>query len=187
MQIFNQTKRFTYRRWGEGFALGALFMMTTAAAMPPKIVEVEKVVEKPIVTVEKVPVYVTDHDKQQINCMAENAYFEAVGEPIKGVIAVNNVVMNRVEDKRFPNSPCGVINQRTKRVCQFSWKCEGGKRIRDWDKYKQIKEVTESVYLGNTKDVTKGAQFYHADYVSPSWSRVFNRTTKIGAHIFYRG
>ena len=100
---------------------------------------------------------------------------------------MNNVVLNRVEDKRFPSTPCGVINQRTKRVCQFSWKCERGKRIRDWDKYREIEDIVEDVYLGNTGDVTNGAQFYHADYVRPQWSRVFRKTTKIGAHIFYQG
>ena len=119
--------------------------------------------------------------------MAENTYFEAGHEPVKGRIAVNNVVLNRVKDDRFPDSPCAVINQRTGGVCQFSWKCEGGKRIGDWAAYRKAKEIAENVYLGNYRDVTGGAQFYHADYVRPSWARVFDRTTKIGAHIFYEG
>ena len=52
---------------------------------------------------------------------------------------------------------------------------------------RKAKEIAEHVYLGNYRDVTSGAQFYHADYVSPSWARVFDRTIKIGAHIFYEG
>lgn len=187
MKLFNQFKDFPYLRWCEGFLIGSIVMIGAAVAMPPQIVEVEKVVEKPVVQIEKVPVYISENDRRQIRCMTENAYFEALGEPKKGIVAVNNVVLNRVEDRRFPNTPCGVINQRTKRVCQFSWKCERGKRIRDRRKYAEIQEIVEDVYLGNTGDVTKGAKFYHADYVSPSWSRVFRKTTKIGAHIFYRG
>jgi spore germination cell wall hydrolase CwlJ-like protein len=148
-------------------------------------VPVVKIIEKKVIV--NKPVYLSKYDKKQIKCMAENTYFEAGHEPTKGKIAVNNVVLNRVKDKRFPKTPCAVINQRTARVCQFSWKCEGGKRIADMTAYRKATTVAENVYLGNYSDVTKGAKFYHADYVSPSWGRVFDRTTKIGAHIFYRG
>jgi spore germination cell wall hydrolase CwlJ-like protein len=192
MKLFTNVKDFPYLRWAEGFCLGLALAATAAVAMPKKEPEVKivkvpevKVIEKEVVV--NKPVYLSKHDKQQIECMAENTYFEAGHEPVKGRIAVNNVVMNRVEDKRFPKTPCAVINQRTKRVCQFSWKCEGGKRIADMAAYRKAKEIAENVYIGNYGDVTKGAKFYHADYVSPSWGRIFDRTTKIGAHIFYRG
>lgn len=185
--IFNEKNNFAVLRWGEGVIIGAIAMIFIGATIPPKIEEVEvvKVVEKPVVV--KEPVYLNKYDKQQIQCMATNTYFEAGFEPKQGKIAVNNVVMNRVNDKRFPQTPCGVINQKARGVCQFSWKCEGGKRITDWAAYRRAKEVAEHVYLGNYQDVTGGAKFYHADYVRPSWSNVFDRTTKIGAHIFYRG
>jgi spore germination cell wall hydrolase CwlJ-like protein len=192
MKLFEKRKDFPYLRWAEGFCLGLVLAAGTAVAMPAKEPEVKivkvpvtKVIEKEVVV--KEPVYLSQYDKKQIQCMAENTYFEAGHEPYKGRIAVNNVVLNRAKDKRFPKTPCGVINQRTARVCQFSWKCEGGKRIRDNVAFAKSKEIAEHVYLGNYGDVTRGAQFYHADYVSPSWGRVFARTTKIGAHIFYRG
>lgn len=192
MKLFTNTKDFPYLRWAEGFVLGLACAATAAIAMPNKQPDVKiikvpeiKVIEKPVVV--KKPVYLSQYDKQQIQCMAENTYFEAGHEPVKGRIAVNNVVLNRVKDKRFPKTPCAVINQKARGVCQFSWKCEGGKQIGDWAAYRKAKEIAENVYLGNYKDVTKGAKFYHADYVSPSWGRVFDRTTKIGAHIFYRG
>ena len=38
---------------------------------------------------------------------------------------------------------------------------------------------------GAPRDLTGGALFYHTRAVSPSWSRVFFRTTTIGAHHFY--
>ena len=34
------------------------------------------------------------------------------------------------------------------------------------------------------EDLTKGALYYHADYVNPNWK--LNKTTKIGRHIFYK-
>lgn len=190
MKLFENKKDFPFLRWSEGICLGLIVAIVVALFIPepePKIVKVPvvQVVEKPVVV--KKPVYLNKHDKRQIQCMAENTYFEAGHEPTKGKIAVNNVVMNRVKDERFPKTPCAVIAQRARGVCQFSWKCEGGKRIRDWAAYRKAKEVAEHVYLGNYGDVTRGAQFYHADYVSPRWARVFDRTTKIGAHIFYEG
>ena len=192
MKLFTNTKDFPYLRWAEGFVIGIIAVTGVALATPVKEPEVKivkvpqiQVIEKEVIV--KQAVYLNKHDKQQIKCMAENTYFEAGHEPKKGKIAVNNVVLNRAKDKRFPSTPCGVINQRTARVCQFSWKCEGGKRIGDMAAYRKSLAIAENVYLGNYGDVTKGAKFYHADYVSPSWGRVFDRTTKIGAHIFYRG
>jgi spore germination cell wall hydrolase CwlJ-like protein len=192
MKLFENRKDFPYLRWVEGFCLGIVLAAGAAVAMPTKEPEVKiiKVPEIKVIEKEKIvnkPVYLSANDRKQIQCMAENTYFEAGHEPVKGRIAVNNVVLNRVEDKRFPKTPCGVINQRTARVCQFSWKCEGGKRIRDNAAFAKAKEIAEHVYIGNYGDVTRGAQFYHADYVSPSWGKVFDRTTKIGAHIFYKG
>ncbi len=192
MKLFENRKDFPYLRWAEGFVIGVVAVTGVALATPTKEPEVQ-IVKVPVVQViekEKIvnkPVYLSKYDKKQIQCMAENTYFEAGHEPVKGRIAVNNVVLNRAKDDRFPSTPCGVINQRTSRVCQFSWKCEGGKRIRDGVAFAKAREIAEHVYLGNYGDVTKGAKFYHADYVNPSWGRVFDRTTKIGAHIFYRG
>ena len=137
----SQTKNL-YRRWVEGFILGAFVVAGAAYAMPveePKV-KIVKVPEVKVIEKEKIvkkPVYLTAYDKRQIACMAENTYFEAGHEPVKGRIAVNNVVLNRVKDDRFPDSPCAVINQRTGGVCQFSWKCEGGKRIGDWAAYRK--------------------------------------------------
>lgn len=189
----NFLNKSTYLSVAGGLILSVVAVTGVAFATPTEeqpvevakaTTEVKALEKKPVV---EAPVQLTAHDKQQIQCMTENTYFEAAHEPYRGRIAVNNVVMNRVKDSRFPKTPCAVINQRTRRVCQFSWKCEGGKRVGDRSAYREARQIAEKVYLGNYGDVTRGAQFYHADYVSPSWGRVFDRTTKIGAHIFYRG
>ena len=192
MKLFENKEDFPYLRWTEGFCVGLILILILAIAIPTKEPEVKiikvpvtKIIEKQVIV--KEAVYLNQHDKQQIRCMADNTYFEAGHESTEGKIAVNNVVLNRVKDKRFPKTPCAVINQKARGVCQFSWKCQRGKRIADISAYRKATAVAEDVYLGNYTDLTKGAKFYHADYVSPSWGRVFNRTTKIGAHIFYRG
>ena len=188
MRLFDKIEGFPWK-WVAGFGIAiiaflalVIFIRENPVIRYVKVPEV-KVIEKKVIV--KKPVYLSRHDRQQIQCMAENTYFEAGHEPIAGRIAVNNVVLNRVRDNRFPKTPCGVINQRSRGVCQFSWKCEGHKRIGDRAAFAAAKQIAEHVYLGNYGDVTGGSKFYHAYYVNPHWRLA--RVTRIGAHIFYRG
>ena len=48
---------------------------------------------------------------EALACVALAMYFEARGEPVAGQLAVANVVMNRVESSRYPNTPCEVVTQ----------------------------------------------------------------------------
>lgn len=130
----------------------------------------------------------TEEDHRQIECMAINSYFEARSEPEEGIIAVHNVVLNRVEDSRFPDTPCGVVYQRNRRGCQFSWYCDGqSDNPRNRELYSELEELAEEVYTGEHDDITNGAKFYHAVYVRPYWRNAMQKTKKIGLHIFYRG
>jgi len=131
-----------------------------------------------------IPPVLTEKDQQQIECMALNTYFEARGESRQGQYAVNHVVMNRVSSEDFPNTPCEVIYQRNRRVCQFSWVCERGKYVRNHDLYADLNHVAKEVYVERSVDNTRGARFYHANYVNPRWR--LNRTVVIGWHVFYR-
>lgn len=187
-KLFEKTKDFPFLRWGEGFFLGIILVIIVSLILPdpkPVIVKVPvvQVIEKPVVV--KKPVYLSRHDRQQIQCLAQNAYFEAGNQSHKGKVAVTNVVMNRVADKRFPKTPCGVVYQKSGGVCQFSWVCEGKKKIRDMKMFAASRKAAEDVYLRNVGDVTKGSKFYHANYVNPGWN--LRRATQIGAHIFYKG
>lgn len=187
-KLFENKRDFPYLRWAEGFGMGAMAVLIAVLFVPtpaPAVIRqpVVQVVEKPVIV--KEPVYLNQHDKKQIQCLAENAYYEAGNQSTKGKIAVTNVVMNRVEDKRFPKTPCSVVHQRTRKVCQFSWVCEGKKRVQSLRQYADARKAAEDVYLGNVGDVTNGAKFYHADYVNPGWN--LRRIMKIGDHIFYRG
>lgn len=57
------------------------------------------------------------------DCMALATYKEARGEPIIGQAAVIKVILNRMKHREFPSTACGVVFQRTVKVCQFSWAC----------------------------------------------------------------
>lgn len=183
--------RGSIRGWAVGvfvlLAATAFVLMPTRAnpaeaTIPP--MESSAVVEKKVIP-EQETLKITPHDERQLQCLAENAYFEAGNQSMKGMIAVTNVVMNRVEDRRFPKTPCAVIKQRYRGTCQFSWVCEGKKRIRNAEVFSRARAAAERVYLEQTHDVTKGALFYHAYYVNPRWN--LKRVTTIGAHIFYKG
>lgn len=132
--------------------------------------------------------------KRQIECLAENIYFEAAHEPNDGKVAVAMVTLNRLASGNYADNVCDVVYQRTKyqekTVCQFSWTCQAKEMsnrltIRKTPLYNDIRDLSVRVYMnyGKIEDVTKGATYYHADYVSPGWN--LPKSTKIGRHIFY--
>mgnify|MGYP003340594729 CR=1 FL=1 len=133
--------------------------------------------------------------KKQVECLAQNIYYEAGWEPEEGQVAVAMVTMNRVEDGRFANTICGVVKQKEGTVCQFSWFCEkrakamidkGLLTVENNSVYNKITDMALNFYLYTEtfKDPTKGALFFHADYVKPTWSNI-RHTAQIGRHIFY--
>lgn len=133
--------------------------------------------------------------KQQVECLAENMYFEAAHEPTKGQIAVAFVTINRVKSGRFEDDICGVVKQKINGTCQFSWWCEDRPKAISTAKaltnspsplYNDIRNLAVYVYANHDKleDPSKGALFYHADYVNPKWRNMEHLTT-IGRHIFY--
>ena len=76
-----------------------------------------------------------------------------------------------------------------KHKCQFSWYCDGkSDKPKDKDSYKKALDLSNLMLHNNVTfvDITDGALFYHADYVTPSWAEKKQKTTEIGDHIFYR-
>ena len=137
----------------------------------------------------------TPFAKKQVDCLAQNIYHEARNEPEQGKVAVAFVTINRVKSGEFPDTICGVVEQKINSTCQFSWFCEETPRSiylnniltsRDDLKYNEIRNLALNVYANYEKmfDPTYGSLFYHADYVRPMWRNV-KVTTQIGAHIFY--
>lgn len=117
-----------------------------------------------------------------LNCMAEALYFEARGEGRKGQAAVAEVILNRVDSGRFPSNVCGVVNQPS----QFSYTIGGRKAIRNKAVYMRVRQVAEAALSGAPRTLTGGATYFHTPAVRPAWAHRFQKTTRIGDHIFYR-
>tara|TARA_B100001996_G_scaffold128249_1_gene97315 strand:- start:331 stop:936 length:606 start_codon:yes stop_codon:yes gene_type:complete len=155
------------------------------------------------------------YTKEDVECMAKNIYFESRSDNMAGQFAVADVVLNRVKDKRYPNTICDVIYEgpvkekwKTKQYpdlpdskreyvplrhkCQFSWYCDGKKDEiprYDNDAWERAQLVAGYIlYSGEYLGITEGATHYHATYVSPNWrhDRGMQLVGRIGSHIFYR-
>ena len=128
--------------------------------------------------------------------MALNIYHEARNESTAGKLAVAQVVLNRVKSARFPSSVCAVIYQGKHKGghpylhrCQFSWYCDGRNDVpRNILAFNNANEIAQWILIANKwiPDITDGALYYHANYVSPSWSKVKRKTSTIDTHVFYR-
>jgi len=126
---------------------------------------------------------------KQMSCLAEALYFEARGEPITGQLAVGEVILNRVEDSRYPSSICKVINQGTGRrfACQFTYTCDGKlETVHERKAYEMALKLAKILITTHDRKLTKGSTHYHSNYVNPKWSKKFERVAKYGRHIFYR-
>lgn len=132
----------------------------------------------------------------QVQCMALNVYYEARGSNLADKAAVADVVLNRVNDSRYPNTVCGVVKQglqdangnMRRNKCQFSWYCDGKHdRPQDQDRWVEAQGIAwNMVEEGKYRGITEGATHYHATYVNPRWASTLQLVGSIGAHIFYR-
>ena len=138
----------------------------------------------------------TAEEQPEAWCMAQNIYFEARGSNRADRIAVADVVLNRVQDTRYPDTVCDVVRQGRKladgsmkrNACQFSWYCDGKSDWpRDTDAWVDAQMIAYNMLQhGQGRGLTEGADHYHADYVDPSWARNLQLVGRIGVHVFYR-
>ena len=129
-------------------------------------------------------------------CIATAIYFEARDQPDIGQAAVGHVIVNRIEDRRFPNDACSVVKQGptyswtenfpVRHRCQFSFYCDGKPDRPNVNGAAWQRAVAATNAALTEKDPTEGATHYHATYVLPAWAASKTRTVRIDDHIFYR-
>ena len=153
---------------------------------------------------------ISEKDTPEIYCLAQNILFEASTEPVAGKIAVGLVVLNRVNDTRYPNTICEVVKQGpiyeswktrnnpdlkpdervyfpVKHRCQFSWYCDGkSDKIRPTENWYKSQIVALQLMDGKFNGVIEGATHYHASWVFPKWRHTLTYIAQVGDHLFYR-
>jgi spore germination cell wall hydrolase CwlJ-like protein len=129
---------------------------------------------------------------RELDCLARGIYFEARGESIRGQLAVGRVILNRVKSKAYPDTVCEVVYQNKNRHnrCQFSFACDGKPdTIKERAEWGVILMHAAWLLASDLDDrstrLVRFATHYHADYVSPHWSRVLVLAGRIGHHLFY--
>lgn len=114
-------------------------------------------------------------------CLTVAIFFEARGEPIEGQFAVGQVILNRVDDPRYPDTVCDVVYE--DRAFSFT---HDGKSDRLPKKptgaTERAREVASSLLRWG---YPLTSTHFHTASVEPLWSKSFKLDTRIGNHLFY--
>lgn len=130
--------------------------------------------------------------KKEVDLIARTIFGEARGEKSSYALrAIAHVILNRTRDRRnWPNSVQAVILQKNQFSC--------------WNETDPNYYAVQSVTFNNSefrqayqaalvamlsdKDITHGANHYHAKWVNPLWAHQKNmiRVAEIQQHIFYK-
>jgi spore germination cell wall hydrolase CwlJ-like protein len=130
-----------------------------------------------------------EFEERERHCLATAIYFEARGEPVRGQIAVGQVILNRVRSLQFPQTICGVVYQgQGDPGCQFSFACDGHTDMPKQDAHWALAQsLARQITSGQVWLPEVGySTYYHADYVRPGWVNAMNKIDSIGRHIFYK-
>jgi hypothetical protein len=130
-----------------------------------------------------------DDRRRAADCLTAAVYYEARSEDPNGQRAVAQVVLNRVRDRAFPASVCGVVYQGSNRAtgCQFSFTCDGSMRARrEPGAWERARGVAEAALTGSVYAPVGSATHYHTTAVSPWWAPSLARIGLVGRHVFYR-
>ena len=118
-------------------------------------------------------------NSSNVELLARIVYGEARGEPYAGQVAVAAVVLNRVEDSRFPKTIAGVVYQ----AGAFDAVADG-----------QINMTPNQSAYNAARDALNGwdptygsVYYYNPSTATNKWIKTLPITVSIGKHVFSRG
>lgn len=113
---------------------------------------------------------------KDIKCLVDNIYYEARGESFKGQILVAKTVLNRLQNKNFPNTICEIVYQ----PYQFSWTLEKQPEPHPvpWSR------ALDAAYAALTYN--SKVLFFHNKEANPDWAQTKQLLQVEGNHIFYK-
>jgi hypothetical protein len=127
-----------------------------------------------------------------LQCLTDTVFHEARDQNEKGQYLVYRSVINRVKDKRWPNTICGVVNQ----YKQYSYTLDHPSVLRkkvkkEQSTYDKIKLLTKSWYVLKTKPLKgyEGVNHYlRCDIIHKvKWTSKITFLGREGSHCFYKG
>lgn len=120
---------------------------------------------------------------KEYNVLLRIVEAEAGGEDITGKMLVANVIMNRVQNGRFPNTVTEVVYQKNANgKAQFSPTVNG--RIDSVNVSQETVDAVERVLNG--EDSSNGALYFRSVHSSGTWhDNALRRVVEHGNHIFY--
>ena len=129
-------------------------------------------------------------------CLAIAMFFEARNEGIQGMRVVGEVIVNRVEHKRFPKSVCAVLKQGYKsnsKGCAFSFYCDGlSDDMHQFKGYHDVQMRKAAIILADEildgdRSLDASITHYHTTAVDPFWNdhKDFTLEGKVGTHLLY--
>ena len=139
-------------------------------------------------------------DPKEFACMQKNIFYEARNEKSDAAFAaVGYSVIQRMENKHYPSTACGVVEQKkfvsrkNRWVCMYSWFCDGKSDVPDlsnpierkaWERSGEIAALVMKKEIDNP---IPNATMYHATYIKPKWdySKLVYVAT-VGTHIYYQ-
>lgn len=124
------------------------------------------------------------------NLLACAIYAESRNQGKKGMLAVGNVVINRMNDPAFPKTVKGVLFQRG----QFSYTYRGTFNVREKESWEQAKMIAHKLLYLNSNfpeardatDVTRGATYFKRKSIRTHWEKDMNLVYRYKEHQFYR-
>ena len=122
-------------------------------------------------------IYLSEDD---IYLMSQIVYAESKGEPYEGKVAVASVILNRLNDPKFPNSIQGVVKQKN------AFSCVHNGNITVIPNEDSRKAVIEAVH--GSDPTSQAVFFYNPETATCSWMKNVKKTNvkAIGHHVFFQ-
>ena len=124
------------------------------------------------------------------NLLACAMYAESRSQGKKGMAAVGNVVLNRVNDPQFPKTVKGVLFQ----PGQFSYTYKGAFNVVEKDSWRDAKYLANKLLYLNANfpeareatDRTNGAKYFKKKTIRTHWEKDMLLVYRYKEHQFYR-
>ena len=113
-------------------------------------------------------------------CMTRVMYFESIRSSAEGMLAVGTVVMNRMADRNYPKSVCGVIGQPNQFAPGVLWK-----PMREGSSLRLSRSMADRVLRGERyPGMGRNVKFFHTAGLSFPY-RNMHYVLEAGGNIFY--